>query len=192
MIAYRIKQFVDGITARPLDNGERATVDTILDDRLRPLFYGMNTGDQRHCFKVYNCGMLLWQRAAANSNLSAEDISYYRGLLQRCCLLHDVGRGNEMSPFKKAIAVFLRKCVPGYTKSLAEKAKNKPLGSIGRICYRHHMHGQIGGELLNSLGYEAEGSIVALHHCRDINIISQLDKKKQQILQILKKADSMH
>ena len=26
-------------------------------------------------------------------------------------LLHDVGRGNEMSPFKKAIAVFLRKCV---------------------------------------------------------------------------------
>ena len=77
MIAYRIKQFVDGITARPLDNGERATVDTILDDRLRPLFYGMNTGDQRHCFKVYNCGMLLWQRAAANSNLSAEDIPYY-------------------------------------------------------------------------------------------------------------------
>lgn len=147
----RVRQFVRAVTARVTDE-DRAYVASVLPEQAVPLFYAMHRADQRHALNVTRTAMALAderERDGARVN---------RALLERCALLHDVGRRRgDLDIFGKVACVLLVHVFPARSKRWADNGTSAML----RVYYHHP---QIGAELLRGIGLFLEASIIERHH----------------------------
>ena len=147
----RVRQFVRAVTARVTDE-DRAYVASVLPEQAVPLFYAMHRADQRHALNVTRTAMALAderERDGARVN---------RALLERCALLHDVGRRRgDLDIFGKVACVLLVHVFPARSKRWADN------GTSAMLRVYHH-HPQIGAELLRGIGLFLEASIIERHH----------------------------
>lgn len=147
----RVRQFVRAVTARVTDE-DRAYVASVLLEQAVPLFYAMHRADQRHALNVTRTAMALAderERDGARVN---------RALLERCALLHDVGRRRgDLDIFGKVACVLLVHVFPARSKRWADNGTSAML----RVYYHHP---QIGAELLRGIGLFLEASIIERHH----------------------------
>ena len=119
-----------------------------------PLFYAMHRADQRHALNVAQTAMQL----ADAFEREHEGTHVDRSLLERCALLHDVGRRKgDLNIFGKVFCVLLVHYFPARSQAWANDGTSKMLA-----VYYHHP--QIGAEMLRSLGFMQEADIIARHH----------------------------
>jgi len=147
----RMRQFVRAVTAH-ITERERVYIASVLPRRALPLFYAMHRADQRHALNVTRTAMALAderERDGARVN---------RALLERCALLHDVGRRRgDLDIFGKVACVLLVHVFPARSKRWADNGTSAML----RVYYHHP---QIGAELLRGIGLFLEASIIERHH----------------------------
>ena len=147
----RIRQFVRAVTARVSDE-ERAYVASVLPEKAVPLFYAMHRADQRHALNVARTAMTLADER------ERDGVCVNRKLLERCALLHDVGRRRgDLDIFGKVACVLLVHYFPMRSKQWADDGTSAML----RVSYHHP---QIGAELLRGIGLFLEASIIERHH----------------------------
>ena len=147
----RIRQFVRAVTARVSDE-ERAYVASVLPEKAVPLFYAMHRADQRHALNVARTAMTLADER------ERDGVCVNRKLLERCALLHDVGRRRgDLDIFGKVACVLLVHYFPERSKRWAEDGTSAML----RVYYHHP---EIGAELLRGIGLFEEASIIEHHH----------------------------
>ena len=165
----RVRQFVRAVTARVTDE-DRAYVASVLPEQAVPLFYAMHRADQRHALNVTRTAMALAderERDGARVN---------RALLERCALLHDVGRRRgDLDIFGKVACVLLVHVFPARSKRWADNGTSAML----RVYYHHP---QIGAELLRGIGLFIEASIIERHH-------APTDERDAMELRLLRAAD---
>lgn len=165
----RIRQFVRAVTARVSDE-ERAYVASVLPEKAVPLFYAMHRADQRHALNVARTAMRL-----ADEH-EHDGVCVNRSLLERCALLHDVGRRRgDLDIFGKVACVLLVHYFPERSKRWAEDGTSAML----RVYYHHP---EIGAELLRGIGLFIEASIIERHH-------APTDERDAMELRLLRAAD---
>jgi len=76
-IAYRLRQLVANLRARPLAEDARREVADLLSEREQALFYGYTYADQAHAIRVIHC---------------LRDAGYNHPDLLTAALLHDTGK----------------------------------------------------------------------------------------------------
>ncbi len=180
---YRMKQFFNGIFAQGAEGEEVELLREALPEEGMRLFFQMNKADQRHALNVLKTAQSLLQDAGTGQQnvIQAEEA---RKLLVRCCLLHDVGRGYEMGPVRKSLAVLLDSLFPNWAR---EYGRNAAAGYLGKILQRYYQHAAIGSEMLRKQGLTEEAKIVELHHQEGFG---GLDEQQKMILLVLKQADN--
>lgn len=147
----RVRQFVRAITAQ-VTAEDRAYVEHVLPKEALPLFYGMHRADQRHALNVAQTAMQLAGKCRA------EGTSVDERLLERCALLHDVGRRKgDLDIFGKVFCVLVVHFFPARARMWAEDGTSSMLA-----VYFHHP--KIGAELLRGIGLAEEAEIIERHH----------------------------
>ena len=147
----RVRQFVRAITAQ-VTTEDRAYVESVLPKEALPLFYGMHRADQRHALNVAQTAMQLAEERRAEGTPIDER------LLERCALLHDVGRRKgDLDIFGKVFCVLAVHFFPARARMWAEDGTSKMLA-----VYFHHP--KIGAELLRGIGLAEEAEIIERHH----------------------------
>ncbi len=147
----RVRQFVRAITAQ-VTAEDRAYVESVLPKEALPLFYGMHRADQRHALNVAQTAMQLAEERRAEGTPIDER------LLERCALLHDVGRRKgDLDIFGKVFCVLAVHFFPARARMWAEDGTSKMLA-----VYFHHP--KIGAALLRDIGLSKEAAIIERHH----------------------------
>ena len=147
----RIRQFVRAITAQ-VTAEDQAYVESVLPKKALPLFYGMHRADQRHALNVARTAMELVRQCRAEGTPVDER------LLERCALLHDVGRRKgDLDIFGKVFCVLAVNFFPVRARMWAEDGTSKMLA-----VYFHHP--KIGAALLRDIGLSEEAAIIERHH----------------------------
>ncbi|HEX9036227.1 MAG TPA: hypothetical protein VF808_04470 [Ktedonobacterales bacterium] len=147
---YRVYQVWRSLAARPLDDEDRAILDTILPAGGRALFATMSRNDQRHSLTVYGA---LRERGCEDPDMLA------------AALLHDSGKGNGRTPFiVRPMVVLLRRFAPGALDWLA----SAPSPWFRRPFYFASRHAAIGADLAARAGMNARVvTLIRLHHAPD-------------------------
>ena len=147
----RIRQFVRAITAH-VTAADRAYVASVLPEAALPLFYAMHRADQRHALNVARTARELAKaRQAAGKTVDT-------AFLERCALLHDVGRRKgDLDIFGKVFCVLAVHFFPARSRRWAEDGTSRML-----VVYYHHP--RIGAELLRGIGLEREAEVIERHH----------------------------
>ena len=179
----RIQQFARAIVAKSPSKAEQEMLSDILSVEAQRLFLAMSVADQRHSLRVWETAQSLLddREDPGMKPLNQQQI----GLLQRCSLLHDIGRGSAMGPIRKSFGVLLHKFCPLWGQG--QTGANQ--GYFAQIAYRYYQHPCIGSEMLRSLGMTEEAAIIKLHHSVGPN---QLSQEQKQVLTLLQQADSMN
>ena len=147
----RVRQFVRAITAQ-VTAEDRAYVESVLPKEALPLFYGMHRADQRHALNVAQTAMQLAEERRAEGTPIDER------LLERCALLHDVGRRKgDLDIFGKVFCVLAVHFFSARARTWAEDGTSKMLA-----VYFHHP--KIGAALLRDIGLSKEAAIIERHH----------------------------
>ena len=147
----RVRQFVRAITAQ-VTAEDRAYVESVLPEEALPLFYGMHRADQRHALNVARTAMQLVEKFRAEG--TPVDVR----LLERCALLHDVGRRKgDLDIFGKVFCVLAVHFFPVRARMWAEDGTSSMLA-----VYFHHP--KIGAKMLRSIGLVEEAAVIEHHH----------------------------
>jgi len=148
----RIRQFVRAMTAH-ITEEDRAYVASVLPQNALPLFYAMHRADQRHALNVARTAVEFLDALEPQERTQVD-----RALLERCALLHDVGRRKgDLDIFGKVFCVLLVHFFPERSRRWAEDGTSAMLH-----VYYHHP--QIGAELLRGIGLFEEADIIERHH----------------------------
>ena len=146
MFFYRIKQFIDALTAC-LTEGDKLFIEKYLTAEEQKLFYKLKVHEQAHSLRVaYEI-----EKEMANCDKSQKEE------MLRLGLLHDIGKMKyPLNPIEKGIIVVLHKCTKGKINRLSGWKLVK--------CYYHHP--EIGYELLKQVGGydEAFLQLILGHH----------------------------
>lgn len=172
----RVRQLLSALTAK-LSETDKCYVQARLEPELQNLFFAMTKGDQLHAVKV----------AYTAERLAKEicDSKIDHSLLQRCALLHDIGRGYEAgTPWAKTLAVLVRKLAPEWCLQQSAVQEGEG-GYLHRIIYRHYLHPQVGAEILKENGFYREAELVAKHH-------QKATKDDKIELRLLRQADEVN
>ena len=176
---YRIIQFIRAFFALPPNDRERSVIKEYLSEEQSRYFFVMSRADQRHCLNVLKTALEL------KNSQPADDLPQsMERLLIRCCLLHDIGRGDFMGPFRKTYAVLLNRYAPLWARRHGEQDSANPLY---KLLYRYYRHPEIGAAMLRELGDVQAASIIGLHHQGDDGSLSS---SEQYILRLLQESDS--
>ncbi len=176
-MSNRVRQFIRGIMAKGPDNKERQMIDELLEPRARQVFFSMNVADQRHSLNVLYTALKFAQNEDKHIDLD---------FLKRCCLLHDVGRGDKMGCFRKSYAVLLDKLFHEWAIKIGGSINTNPLNEI---MYRYYHHAEISSDILKNMGMEREANIVLRHHSGEK---TDLAADEMRILEILMMADEIN
>jgi hypothetical protein len=131
---YRVWQVWRSVTARPLDDDDRAILHDLLPPAGRDLFATMSTNDQRHSLSVYR---KLIERGCTDRELLA------------AALLHDSGKGDgRVRLWVRPPVVLLRVFAPGGLRWLARE----PHPFWRRPFYYSWHHAAIGADLAAQAG----------------------------------------
>lgn len=147
----RVKQFVRAIIAVPPSDDEMAEIEKMIPESAVDKFLQLTVADQRHSLNV-----LYTARKIAKQYDDCIDVE----LLQRCAILHDIGRGGNMTTMKKTLAVLMNKFIHKW--SVARGAEQR--GFMGEMLYRYYHHGEISANMLRQICMEREADVVELHH----------------------------
>ena len=174
----RIRQFWRAINAS-LDEDDYKYIRSKLTADEQKLFFAMRVYDQRHVLNVVHTALKLSEQY---SNVNID-------LLEKACLLHDVGRtAKDICLMDKVLAVLLNKFMPSIAKALAKRNGNehKSLGQKRRhALFIYYNHAQIGAAKLNAIGLTEVANIIKYHH-------AQARKDDCIELKLLKQADSLN
>lgn len=179
----RIKQFLRAIVANGPSEEENKILKKYLTSEAEKYFRKMTIPDQRHVLNVFYTANELQK----NKKMPVDNF-----LLNRCCLLHDIGRGRKMTTFCKTLSVILDKLCHQWA---VERGNNKNK-FLGDMLYHYYHHAELSADILRSIGMEKEASIVELHHHDE----EKLKKLYQQgnkaagsnVLKFLKEADDLN
>ena len=188
-VLYRVRQFFRGIFASRLSKDEVDFVKENLPEAAWELFFQMNRADKRHSMYVLKTALELFDGGFREQDfpyLYGQDAGNLRQLLIRCCLMHDVGRGNSMGPVRKSIAVLLNRFFPVWSRRYGRCDSRS---YVRGLLYRYYHHGELGGELLRGIGMSTEAAIISLHHKKGRGNMLPENRK---LLSILKEADSLN
>lgn len=148
----RVRQFFRAMTAR-VSAADRAYVRSVLPREAQSLFFAMHRVDQRHALNVTRTAMTLVDALDSQERMHVD-----RALLERCALLHDVGRKKgDLDIFGKVACVLLAHYLPAQSKKWAEDGTSHMLD-----VYYHHP--AIGAALLRAIGLTREAELIAHHH----------------------------
>ena len=175
-MSSRVVQFFRGISAKAPNRDEQNMISDLLPAKARQAFYRMNLADQRHSLNVLADARAL---AGAVKNIDM-------ALLQRCCLLHDIGRGPDMDSLKKSYAVLLDKFFHNWAMKQGQAASKAP---IKDMMYRYYHHAELSCTLLQEMGLDREARIVLRHHSGEK---TNLSSDEVAILDLLMQADEMN
>jgi hypothetical protein len=144
---YRAWQVWRSVTARPLDEADRAVLRNLLPPAGRDLFATMSTNDQRHSLSVYR--KLLARGCVDREMLAA-------------ALLHDSGKGSgRVRLWVRPPVVLLRAFAPGLLRWLARE----PHPCWRRPFYHSWHHAAIGADLAARAGLPARVALlIRTHH----------------------------
>lgn len=144
---YRVWQVWRSITARPLDEADRAILRELLPPGGRELFAAMSINDQRHSLSVYH---KLLARGCEDDDLLA------------AALLHDSGKGSgRVRLWVRPPFVLLRAFAPGVLRWLARE----PRPFWRRPFYNSWHHAAIGADLAARAGLpERVVLLIRTHH----------------------------
>ncbi len=173
----RIKQFFRGLFAKPPDTEEQNIIKDLLSPEAQQAFYHMTKADQRHSLNVL---------ATASSLADQNEIGGGMPLLQRCCLLHDIGRGPDMGVFRKSYAVLFDRFFHDWAVKYGSRTSSNPLREM---LFRYYRHPEISCDMLRNMGMEQEGNIISRHHS---GITNGLTPEDIYILDILIQADNLN
>lgn len=171
----RVRQFWRAINAKLTDEDYKY-IRSKLSDKEQNLFFAMRIYDQRHVLNVAHTALKL------SKQYKYVDIN----LLERACLLHDVGRtAKDICLMDKVIAVLLHKFLPHLAKGLAQQCNSESKSfwqerKHALFIYEHHA--QIGAEKLEVIGLNDIAKIIKYHHdkshiddCIELKILQQAD-----------------
>jgi len=147
----RIRQLITALGAR-ITPEEHMWVEEMLSEKYLPLFYGMDTVDQRHGLDV----------AATAMKYSTPDVD--AELLIKAALLHDCGklRGSLSTPLR--IFVVIANGILG-SKTQKFVRESRDCGALRHALWLYHNHPQLGAEMARKLGAEqALCDLIAGHH----------------------------
>ncbi|WP_051585948.1 HD domain-containing protein [Caldanaerobius polysaccharolyticus] len=137
---YRGKQFYTYYTAKISDEDWKF-LSKYLNEKQLKIFLKLPLYEQRHSLDVaYN---ILNMSPDASSDLVI------------AALMHDIGKGNSLTPMKKAIAVLLDKLA----QSLAVK-----LSKRWPFLYTYYNHPAIGGKIAAKIGLSKRCVYLIEHH----------------------------
>lgn len=186
---HRVEQFFRGVFAQGPNEQERKLIQSLLSKEGQELFYGMNVADQRHSLNVLSTAQRLVEQGADAHLPGCHGEGQRivdRQLLYRCCLLHDVGRGSFMGPFRKSIAVLLNKCFPIWSRWHGRWPSRS---YVRNLLHRYYHHQEISSDMLQRQGFSEEASIVVLHHKKGYGHLSE---DCRRILVLMRQADSQN
>ena len=179
----RIKQFSRALVAKGPSEDENKILKKYLTLEAEKYFRSMTIPDQRHVLNVFYTANELQK----NKKLPVDNF-----LLNRCCLLHDIGRGRKMTTFCKTFSVILDKLCHRWAVRRGD-SKEKFLGDM---FYHYYHHAELSATILRNIGMKEEASIVELHH-HDEEKLKEMYQQGNKIagsneLKILKEADDLN
>lgn len=182
----RIRQFCRAVVAKAPDEEEMMMLKSLLADSAINMFLQLTVADQRHSLNVlYTARKLYNEHEKGYQNMDYD-------LLQRCCILHDIGRGGDMTTMKKTLSVLLDKLCHEWAVQRGEERQ----AIFGEMLYRYYHHGEISYSMLKTISMENEAEIVKLHHRsqKELQEIAEAGSRwaVSQELKILMKADSLN
>lgn len=144
---YRVWQFWRSLLPRPLDDADRAILDTYLPSAGRALFGTMSRNDQRHSLTVYRA---LRARGCEDPDLLA------------AALLHDSGKGGgRVRLWVRPPFVLLRVFAPGALRWLARD----DVAWWRRPFYYAWRHADVGADLAAAAGLSDRAVLfIRTHH----------------------------
>lgn len=174
----RVRQFWRAINAH-LTEEDYIYIRSKLNDDEQKLFFAMRIYDQRHVLNVAHTALDL------SKNYADVDIN----LLERACLLHDVGRtAQDICLMDKVFAVLIHKFMPNFAKKLAEQNNDEAKSFWQKrthALYIYEHHAEIGATKLRAIGLNKIADIIRYHHATP--------KKSDRVeLKILQQADSLN
>jgi hypothetical protein len=152
---YRVYQFWRSVTARGLNEADRAILDATLPPGGRALFASMSTNDQRHSLTVFR---VLSARGCGDPDLLA------------AALLHDVGKGGGRVPlWVRPPVVLLHAFAPGLLHRLTRRpAPDRSVPWWRRAFYNSWHHAEVGAELAAAAGLSGRAALlIRTHHQPD-------------------------
>ncbi len=173
----RIRQFFRGLFAKPPDIKEQNIIKALLSPDAQQAFYNMTRADQRHSLNVL---------VTATGLVDLEKIGDRMPLLQRCCLLHDIGRGPDMGVFRKSYAVLFDRFFHDWAVKYGSRESVNP---VREMLFRYYHHPEISCDMLKTMGMEQEGNIISRHHS---GLTSGLAPDDIYILDVLIQADNLN
>lgn len=179
----RVKQFVRAIMAVPPSDDEMAEIEKMIPESAVDKFLQLTVADQRHSLNVMY---------TAEKLASQHDCHVDASLLQRCALLHDIGRGSDMTTMKKTLSVLMDKFLHAWSVERGDRQH----GIFGEMLYRYYHHGEISAKMLRAIGMTREADIVELHHV-SVDKLHQMAANDNKVaaskeLEILILADSLN
>lgn len=179
----RIKQFFRAVTAEAPSDNEMEEIKKLVPDKALVSFLQLTIADQRHSLNVYYTARNL----AGQHDKKLDD-----ELLYRCAILHDIGRGGNMTTMKKTLSVLLDKFLHEWSVARGNEANR----FLGEMLHRYYHHGEISGAMLRQAGMNREADIVELHHVPMDRLIIMAAEGNQaagsQELKLLIMADSIN
>lgn len=147
----RIKQFTKAVMAVAPNDDEMAMIKDLIPQEAVDRFLQLTVADQRHSLNVMY---------TAEKLSSQNDCHVNTKLLRRCALLHDIGRGGDMTTMKKTLSVLMDKFLHKWSVARGDMQH----GLFGEMLHRYYHHGEISAEMLREIGLIDEADIVELHH----------------------------
>lgn len=169
MATYRIKQFINAITAK-MTKEDLIFIDKYLNDAEKELFNELSVYDKKHCINVAKH----IQKEITKEKFEKENKKFTYDNLIKTALLHDIGKTyKSLNLMDKSILVLLDK----FTKGSLKKYSN-----IKKV-YVYYNHGEEGYKLLKNMDYDNNFLRVIRHHhnkdidCPYVKIIKEFDDK---------------
>ena len=171
----RVRQFWRAINAK-LTTEDYIYIRSKLNEREQQLFFAMRIYDQRHVLNVAHTAL----------NLSKNYADVNIDLLEKACLLHDVGRtAKDICLMDKVFAVLIHKLAPSLAKKLAQQNNSEHKSFYQQrkhALFIYEYHAEIGAAKLNAIGLKEIANIIKYHHakpkadnCVELKILQQAD-----------------
>lgn len=182
----RIRQFCRAVVAKAPDEAEMMMLKSLLPDSAINMFLQLTVADQRHSLNVLYTAKTVY----SDQREQYQKLDYE--LLQRCCILHDIGRGGDMTTMKKTLSVLMDKLCHEWAVQRGDEHNS----FFGEMLYRYYHHGEISCDMLKTIGMVSEAEIVKLHHRPQAELQKMAQNgnhwAESQELKILMEADSLN